>query len=419
MKSKRDDPFMRPIKIAVIGAGNRGNIYANLAQLHRDDFEVVAVAEPNDERRKAFVEKHQLTTVFSTWEDMLNAPLDCDVIFITTQDQQHFHPVMAALEHGFHVVVEKPLSPTYQECVEMIAKAKEKNRLLMLCYVLRYTPFFQKVKELLEQKAIGDVKHIAIDMDVAYWHQAHSFVRGNWRNTGESSPMVLAKSCHDLDLFSFLLQKEPRQISSLGNLSYFTKENTPEGSTFRCTDGCKVEENCPYSAKKIYLGDNIEWPVNTISEDLSYEGREKAVQNGPYGRCVFQCDNDVVDHQIVNINYDGGTTATLTMNGFTSELTRRIRIHGTLGEINGNVNKDELCLTRFGGTTTEIPLDVSAHGMHAGGDEGLMKSLISLLNNFSTLDQESYYHDLLTSHYLAFQAEKSRLTKEVIHLDNN
>ncbi len=410
---------MRPIKIAVIGAGNRGNIYGDLAKLHQDEFQIVAVAEPDDTRRKSFAEKHQLTNIFSTWEDMLKFPLDCDVIFVTTQDQQHFLPVMAALEHGFHVVVEKPLSPTYQECVEMIAKAKEKNRLLMLCYVLRYTPFFQKVKELIVQKAIGDVKHLAIDMDVAYWHQAHSFVRGNWRNTAKSSPMILAKSCHDLDLFSFLLQKAPRQISSFGSLSYFTKENAPEGSTLRCTDGCKVEEQCPYSAKKIYLGANISWPVCTISDDLSYEGRENALESGPYGRCVFQCDNDVVDHQVVNIGYEDGTTATLTMNGFTSELTRRIRIHGTLGEINGNVNKDELYFTPFGGETTKISLDVSAHGMHAGGDDGLMKSLISLLSNFSNLDQESYYNDLLQSHYLAFQAEKSRISNEVIHLCEN
>jgi predicted dehydrogenase len=404
------------IRMAVVGAGNRGSLYGELANLHPREIEVVAVAEPIKARRDAFVEKHPQLEVFKTWADMFAAKVDCDVVFITTQDQQHYLPAMAALELGYHVVVEKPLSPSYQECERMIAKAKEKNRLLMLCYVLRYTPFFQKIKQIIQQKEIGDVKHVSIEMDVAYWHQAHSFVRGNWGNSAESSPMLLAKSCHDLDIFSYLIEKEPMQVSSFGNLTYFTRENAPIGSALRCTDGCQVEEQCPFSAKKIYLSDNIGWPVSTISEDLSYKSRKIALETGPYGRCVFHCDNDVVDHQVVNVLYEQGITATLTMSGFTNDLTRQVRILGTKGELNGNMNKNELTFCQFGQSTRVIDLDVSQNGMHAGGDDGLINALIQLMNQFPNLDQEAYYHDLLLSHFLCHQAETSRLTNETVQV---
>lgn len=408
---------MSPIRMAVIGAGNRGTLYGNLAMLHPNEVEVVAVAEPIQARREAFVDAHRGDiAAFHSWEDLLAAKLNCDVVFITTQDQQHYAPTMAALDMGYHVVVEKPLSPSYQECVKMIEKAKEENRLLMLCYVLRYTPFFQQIKELINQNIIGVIKHMSIDMDVGYWHQAHSFVRGNWRNMSESSPMILAKSCHDLDIFSFLLEKDPLQISSLGSLSYFTSENAPNGSALRCTDGCEVEAQCPFSAKKIYLCESIDWPVSTICDDLSYESRKTALATGPYGRCVFHCDNDVVDHQVVNLLFEKGSTATLTMSGFTNELTRRIRILGTKGEINGNMNENELNLSLFGEKTRKLDLEISKNGMHAGGDVGLMKAFIHFINNFPQLNQESYYNDLLKSHYLAHLAETSRKTAEIIQV---
>lgn len=407
---------MSPIRMAVVGAGNRGALYGDLAQLHLDEIEVIAVAEPIKARRDAFVEKHQLHEGYESWEEMFAAEVDCDVVFITTQDQQHYLPAMAALDLGYHVVVEKPLSPSYQECERMIAKAKEKNRLLMLCYVLRYTPFFQKIKQLIQQKAVGDVKHVSIEMDVAYWHQAHSFVRGNWRNSSASSPMLLAKSCHDLDIFSYLIEKEPLHISSFGNLTYFTRENAPIGSGTHCLDDCQVEEQCPFSARKIYLGENISWPVSTISEDLSYEARKIALETGPYGKCVFHCDNDVVDHQVVNILYEKGIIATLTMSGFTNELTRQVRILGTKGEINGNMNKNELTICQFGQSTRKLDLEVSQNGMHAGGDDGLMKALIQLMNQFPNFNEESYYNDLLMSHFLTHQAETSRRTNETIQV---
>lgn len=411
--SKRNDEKMKPLKMAVIGAGDRGSLYAQIAQQYKNEIEVVAVAEPIQARRDQFVQQHKVAHVFHSWEEMFQVDIDVDVVFVTTQDRQHFHPVMAALDRGFHVVVEKPLSPSYEECVQMIEKAKQSDRLLMLCYVLCYTPFFQTIKSLLKQKEIGDVKHISIDMDVAYWHFAHSFVRGNWRNEAEAAPMVLAKSCHDLDILSFLLEKKPLQISSYGKLSYFTKEHAPQGATFRCTDGCKVEEDCPFSARKIYMTDHIGWPVSTISDDLSIEGRMNALKHGPYGRCVFHCDNDVVDHQVVNLFYNGNITASITMSGFTSKLTRKVRVLGTNGEINGDFNANELTVTSFGKQQKQIELSTITD-RHGGGDAGLMEALLQLMKNYQIVDQEHYYNDLLMSHFLAFQAEQSRKTNQTI-----
>jgi predicted dehydrogenase len=409
---------MKKLNVAIIGAGNRGNIYGDFAIYNPDKMKVVAVAELDNNRRELFAKKHQLSyqDCFHSWEEIFGRPKFCDAVIITTQDRMHYKPTMLALELGYHVLVEKPLSPNLEECIEMISKAKEKNRLLMLGYVLRYTPFFQKMKELVMDGVIGNIRHIAIDMNVAYWHQAHSFVRGNWNNQSRSSPMILAKSCHDFDILCYLLEKECIRVSSFGSLSHFKKENAPNGSTERCTDGCLVERECPFSALKIYLGENIEWPVSTISTDLSKAMRYKAIKEGPYGRCVYQCNNDVVDHQIVNLLFTDGITASLTMSGFTRNLKREIKIFGTMGEINGTVEEGKIKVLPFGKNSETIQVKASSFGQHSGGDRGLMEAFLhdTSLKISEYLDVDDRF---LNSHMLAHAAEESRLTNQVIHLE--
>ena len=368
---------------------------------------------------KKFVEQHKITNVFHTWEEMLEAKIPCDIIIVATQDRQHFHPTIAALDAGYHVLVEKPLSPDFDECIRMVKKAKESNKLLMLCYVLRYTPFFQTIKSMIDKRKIGDVTHISIDMDVAYWHQAHSFVRGNWRNSKETSPMLLAKSCHDMDILTFLLRQSPIALSSFGALTHFREENAPAGASLRCTDDCKAEPDCPYSAIKIYLGDNTDWPVHTISTDSSYESRKHAIETGPYGRCVYHCDNDVVDHQTVNLYYEDGMTATIMMNAFTKKLTRQVRVFGTRGEVYGDMNANELILKAFDFEKEDEKMEISfpQHGLHGGGDFSLLTHMAEHIRDYEQLDLDDYYHDLLQSHYLIQLAEQSRLTKQTIHVE--
>ncbi|MDQ0252666.1 putative dehydrogenase [Evansella vedderi] len=400
---------MPTISLAVIGAGNRGNIYSDFAILYPHKFKVIAVAEPNQERREAFVAKHNIDRkmVFESYETFFAKERVCDAVVVATQDDDHFQPVVQALDSGYHVLVEKPMSPNLDECFEMVSKAVEQKKLLLLGYVLRYTPFFQKMKELLVEGAIGNARHISIDMNVGYWHQAHSFVRGNWRNAEKSSPMILAKSCHDFDIIQYLLESTSRKISSFGDLLYFTKDNAPLGSTERCLD-CLVEEDCPYSAKKIYLQDNIGWPVNTISTDLSYEGRKVALEQGPYGRCVYQCDNDVVDHQVVTMEFANKSTATLTMSGFTNKLERHISVLGTRGEMYGELSSNNLVVKEFGKKEEIYQVTPSTFGGHAGGDFGIMEHFWKTLSLPSS-EIPSNGEDTIFSHIYAHMAEASRL----------
>ncbi|MCD8508585.1 MAG: Gfo/Idh/MocA family oxidoreductase [Bacillus sp. (in: Bacteria)] len=400
---------METISLAVIGAGNRGNIYSDFALLYPKKFKVVAVAEPELERRNAFAKKHQIDSsmVYDTYETLLAQEKLCDAVIVSTQDHDHFQPVMIALEKGYHVLVEKPMSPNLDECFDMIAKAKANKKVLLLGYVLRYTPFFQKIKQLLADGTIGTPRHVSMDMNVAYWHMAHSFVRGNWRNSVKSSPMILAKCCHDFDIIPYLLDSSCQKISSFGYLLHFNKENAPLGSTERCLD-CFVEVDCPYSARKIYLQDNTEWPVNTITADLSMEGRTLAIENGPYGRCVYKCDNDVVDHQVVTMEFANKSTATLTMSGFTDKLERYIRVLGTHGEISGEFSKNKLTLKRFGKNEEIIEVNPSTFGMHAGGDKGLMEEFWKTLSSHPS--EKSISEESIYSHLYAHIAEESRLS---------
>ncbi|MCT8139288.1 Gfo/Idh/MocA family oxidoreductase [Anaerobacillus sp. CMMVII] len=405
---------MKAISVAVIGAGNRGDLYGEFARLHPEKVKIVAVAEPNNERREQFIMKHniQIENIFHTYEELFEKDTLCDAVIVTTQDHDHFRPVMLALEKNYHVLVEKPMSPSPVECIEMVKKAKQTNKLLLLAYVLRYTPFFQEIKRLISDGSIGNVRHISIDMNVAYWHQAHSFVRGNWRSSTESSPMILAKSCHDFDIVHFLLDSPCIAISSFGSLVHFKKENAPIGSAERCLSGCEVEQSCPYSAKKIYLQDDIGWPVSTISSDLSLTGRKKVLETGPYGRCVYHCDNDVVDHQVVTMEFETQATATITMSGFTEKLQRQVRVLGTHGELAGEMSSNKITTKRFGKSEKTFHVKPSLFGMHAGGDFGLMENFWHTLSENSLKSTDS--EDTIVSHLYAHAAEVSRLEGRTI-----
>lgn len=406
------------IKAALIGAGNRGkDAYGKYALSHPHEIKFVAVAEPNAERRHEFAKQHCIpdNMVFESWEQLLDKPQLSDVIFICTQDRMHYKPTMMALEKGYNVLLEKPMATDIKECIDMVKKAKEKNKILTVTHVLRYTPFFSKIKELIDSGKIGEIVTINLNENVGYWHFAHSFVRGNWRNSETSCPVILAKSCHDMDLLAWLIGKKPQKISSFGSLKYFKKENAPANSGERCLD-CKIENECPYSAVKLYLGENIGWPVSVISSDLSIEGRIKALKEGPYGRCVFKCDNNVADHQNVSIEFEDGIIANFTLSAFTTEISREIKIMGTKGVIEGKLENNVIEVTMFGNGEKEVLTPATYLGGHSGGDYGLMKYFIKQIAE-NIINGVTSGEVTIISHVMAFAAEESRVSNKTINID--
>ncbi|GAA0674957.1 Oxidoreductase family, C-terminal alpha/beta domain [Clostridium cadaveris] len=410
---------MKKLTAIVIGAGDRGaNAYAPYALKNPNKLEIVAVAEPLEERRKSFKEKFSLSDFqcYKNYEDILKRDKLADIAIIATQDKMHLDPTLKALEAGYDVLLEKPMSPDAHECIKMADVAEKNHRILSICHVLRYTSFFQKIKEVLAQNRIGDIISINHNENVGYYHQAHSFVRGNWRNTDIAAPMILAKSCHDMDILLYLINKKCLNVSSFGSLKHFKEENAPKGAPMRCLDGCPHENKCPFYAPKFYLTDNVAWPTNTISTDLSFEGRLKALKEGPYGRCVYHCDNNVVDHQVVNLEFEDGVTATFSMCAFTHDIGRTLKIMGSKGEIRANMNTREIEVHNFVDNSVEkITLKPTTSG-HGGGDFGLIDDFLNVVsgNNKESLSSAK---TSVQSHLMALAAEKSRIEHRIVSID--
>ncbi|MNO32387.1 putative oxidoreductase YteT precursor [compost metagenome] len=404
---------MKKVTVALIGAGLRGINYSEYAIQHPDELQVVAVVEPNAKRRNKFKARHELAddVCFTHWDDFFASPKVADAVFICTQDNQHYVPTMKALEAGYHVLLEKPMSPDAKECVLMGEMASKVNRVFSICHVLRYTNFFSTIKELLESGAIGQLMSIQHNENVGYWHQAHSFVRGNWRKKDESSPMILAKSCHDLDILSWLTDSECVRVSSFGSLSHFKSSEAPEGAPLRCTDGCPAADKCLYYAPNQYLTEDTDWPTSAISDDPSYEARLNALQEGPYGRCVYHCDNDVVDHQVVNLEFANSVTIAFTMSAFTKDVSRTLKLMGTTGEIRGAMEKNEIEVIHFGsGKVERISFEnAGGHVGHGGGDMGLIKDFVKLVRAEGKIQGLTSANHSVQSHLMAFAAEQSRI----------
>jgi len=409
---------MKPIRILIIGAGNRGNTYASYSKSFPNEMEIIAVAEPNVQKRNLFAEEYKLkpSYCFNSWEEALKGERLAEAVIICTQDQMHVKPALAALKLDYHVLLEKPMATSEDDCKKLAEAGLNTNKIFGLCHVLRFTSHYTKMKEIIDTGLIGEIVSIEHLEPVNYWHMAHSYVRGNWRKLEESSPMILAKSCHDLDLLRWLADSPCKHISSFGSLKHFKNENAPEGSTERCIDGCEVEKECPYSALKLYLNMDItHWPVSVITNDFSKEGREKVLREGPYGRCVYKSDNDVVDHQVVNMEFVNGITASFTMSAFT-EGHRRTRIMGTMGEMIGNF--ETINVSDFRNHSKEIVWEKTSEDAmgHGGGDFGLIKQFISAITANNLTLFESSIDASLESHLMAFAAEKSRLTKKIIEI---
>ncbi|XP_044134353.1 uncharacterized protein LOC122926897 isoform X3 [Bufo gargarizans] len=368
---------------------------------------------------------------FDDWREAAELEKFAEAVIIATPDRLHKEPAIAFAKKGYHILLEKPMAVTPEDCCEIVNACKENGVILAVGHVMRYHPVSRKTRELLDSGVIGDIVHIQHMEPVGYWHFAHSFVRGNWRNEEESTFSLLAKSCHDIDLICYWMgNRRCVKVSSFGTLSHFTKENKPEGASSRCLD-CTVEETCPYSAQKIYLKKaqqkSFGWPVSVVCSDgvQDIESLTHALKTGPYGRCVYECDNDVVSNQVVNMEFEGGQTAAFTMMAFTNDLgARKTTIYGTKGELRSAGgspievfdfvnNKKTLYPAKIVGF---MPMHLSAHG---GADYYLINSFISAVADNDPSLILSGPDDTLRSHLLVFQAEKSRRENCVVHIDKD
>lgn len=406
---------MKTVTAVLLGAGSRGRyIYGPYAEKHPDELKIVAVAEPNEERRQRIAEIHGIPPeyVYHSWEQAFEKGRIADVMIISTLDRLHYVPAMKALELGYHILLEKPMSPVAEECIRIEQAALAHRRVLTVSHVLRYSPFWSGIKRCIEAGEVGTIATIQHSEYVGYRHMTHSYVRGNWRNSDESSPMVLAKSCHDLDIISWLMDEPCVSVSSYGSLLHFREEHAPAGSTARCTDGCQVERSCPFSALKLYNQPPEHPWARYITSDLSPEGIMTALKEGPFGRCVYRCDNNVVDHQIVNMEFANGANANFTLSAFAEQEIRSVRIMGTKGEIIGNMEDGTYTLKRFAtGERVEFHCGVAGDG-HGGGDERMVADFLHLVREH----QEEAMSSALTSataslqsHLIAFASEESRL----------
>ena len=410
------------VTIAIAGVGSRGkNAYGFELLNMKDRAKVVAVADIDSERLAIAGDAHGVPQDmrFASAEEMLAMPKLADAMLICTQDRQHVPHAVAALEKGYDIMMEKPISPKLEDLQKITRVAREKGRRVIVCHVLRYTPFFQTIKRTIDSGMLGKVVSIQALENVRYWHQAHSFVRGNWRREEDTSPMILAKCCHDLDYLVWLCGGRCERVSSYGSLMYFKESNAPEGAALRCTQGCKAKADCPYDAEKIYLTNketgilngNVEWPIDVLAENPTEEKIRNAIETGPYGRCVFHCDNDVVDHQVVNMQMEDGASLSLTMSAFTSIGGRTIKVMGTLGDLWGDMHENRIRICAFGQEPQVIDLgreekDFAGHG---GGDHLLMEQFIDLMQGKEPDATVTTLETSVESHLVALAAERSRL----------
>jgi predicted dehydrogenase len=400
------------VRFAVVGTGSRGNALAEYMRERPGEAVVTAAADPNPEALRLFAKSLGVnaSNCFGDWHDLLDITDEFDAVIISTPDFSHAEPAIEFCRKKKHVLLEKPMAPTEKECRAIVAEAKKSDRVFAICHVLRYTPYTEAIRKVIDSGSLGTIQCVQHLEPVGFWHQAHSFVRGNWRSTKVGNFMLMAKSCHDLDWLQYIVGAECDRVSSFGSLGYFNRENKPQGSADRCLD-CGVEADCPYSARHIYLDSydrgEREWPLDVLARPVTREGLEKAVKSGPYGRCVFACDNDVVDHQVVNLLYRNGVTASFTMTAFTEKGDRRTTICGSRGELRCDGEHVEL-YDFLSGETKDVEIG-AAEGGHAGGDFGLMKSFVSAVAAEDPSLVRSSPEASLESHLIAFAAEKARL----------
>lgn len=413
------------MEFALIGAGQRGMTYARYA-FYEKKIKIAAVVEPDERRRKQAADEFSIpdNLQFSNAESFFKFGKICEMVIIASMDRDHYTETMAALETGYDILLEKPISPSPEECLDIQRKAEELNKKVIICHVLRYTNFFSEIKKILDSGRLGKIVSIDHSENIGNFHMAHSFVRGNWRNSNLSSPLIMQKSCHDMDLLVWLTDSTAEKISSFGDLTYFIEKNAPENSTERCID-CPAADSCRFDARKQYMPAAGQWPATLLSDSYSKKDVLEVIKTSPYGKCVYKCDNNVCDHQVSIIQFKNGVTATFNLSGFTNKVHRSIHIMCEDGELYGDDDANLIKIIPFRSNDVDKFEEVLIHpekseGGHNGGDEGLMEEVISLMEDRRGMnkDSKSSIGRSVESHIMAYAAEKSRVTEKTVFLDD-
>lgn len=409
------------MRVGIIGAGERGRIAYARELIKYDGVEISAIVERNEKKldlagEEFGVKKENLFTDANDFFKKMDNEQFVDALVIATYDKEHYDITMKALDYDVDILMEKPISPSVNEVFNIAKKAETKDNVFMICHVLRYAPLYTKLKEVIDSGVIGKIININHNENIGYYHFAHSFVRGNWRNEEESSPLILQKSCHDMDILLYLLGVKPKSIASMGKLTYFVKENQPEGASDRCID-CKYQDDCIFSTKNFYREGykGYGWR-NLVDPSLTEEGLIEALKNGPYGRCVWACDNDVCDHQATTIEFENDITAVFNLSAFSKYVHRNIKIQGTKGEILADDHDKEILVRTFGSNEeTVIKIDEMG-GNHGGGDAGIIKAFIEGVNGQKDKIKTGAKESVM-SHLMCFAAEEARKNNKLILMD--
>lgn len=421
-----DAKLDKPVTVMIIGAGSRGRTYARYAEKFPKSMKVVGVADLNPNRRAALAKKYGIPkeNQFAHFNDALSRPKLADAVVIATPDNLHYEPCMKALELGYDVLLEKPVAPTEKECRDIMKQAHKYNRIVAVCHVLRYAPYFVALKEVLDSGAIGDLVSIQHFEPIRYYHFAHSYVRGNWPNSKTTTPVILAKSCHDLDILRWLIGKPCESIAAEGSLHLFRKDKMPKGATDRCIDNvgggdCPYEKECPYSAKYIYMEQKkFLGPFDLPRKDPALIREKLKTMN--YGRCVYRCDNDQCDHYVAIMKFKDGVTASFSMDAFTPYGGRRTRIMGTKGFIEGDMTTFTFYDFRTGHKSVwdQKVSEVAEYkgSGHGGGDHLLVRDFLRAVSAHDEKLLSSTIDVSIESHVMGFMAEKSRKSNKKVKI---
>lgn len=406
-------------KISVIGLGNRGTEYMGfLKGFHSKKVELYALCDIRQQALDDISPKFSIPKErqFLSPDEFFSKGIISDALIISTQDASHYEITKKAILTGYkYILLEKPVSGVKGEYTELRDLAKENGVILIICHVLRYSNYYSKIKEIISSGKIGDIVTINHTENVGYFHFAHSFVRGNWHDEFASTPSILAKCCHDIDLIAWFMDSPCESVSSVGSLKYFNKENAPEGATPYCMGGCKAKKNCPYDAEALYITDPF-----YKAKFIKYMGRtltgkakntkadiKNAIRSGDYGRCVFMCDNNVCDNQLVTMKFKNGASAVLNMNGFSNKMFRESHIIGTKGELYGSGTKLKMHI--FGGRTTNVNTGALKVSGHVEGDMRIVSGFVKLVCGETTdLTDITTIDATMISHNIALAAEESR-----------